>query len=282
MGVGGTHRISWDLTDITKGDVLPAVIDDVSATIRAKVVRSDEDGLGDHRLAPRIRPTRWRRGARGEIERQEFDAITRLESPKKRKSDFSSSSFFFFFPFSLRGKEEEREGACMRVLYNKRSHTTPPPPPLARMARHPLLNKKVRYIYEKTHLFVGLAEGTLLERLTNIFAPAREEPGTDRGIVHEDDFSRRWLDDDHARRKEKIVRPETAVRDRRRRICRVGPSSNSSSSSHIVSGSGCGSALWARWHRMYERGRVCVGVACVCVQLEFEEKKGTKGQTTER
>ena len=110
--LGGTHRISWDLTDITKGDVLPAVIDVVSATIRAKVVRSDEDGLGDHRLAPRIGPTRWRGGARGEIEWQEFDAITRLESPKKRKSDFSSSSFFFLSLYGERKKKKGRGRAC--------------------------------------------------------------------------------------------------------------------------------------------------------------------------
>jgi hypothetical protein len=34
------------------------------------------------------------------------------------------------------------------------------------------------------------------------------------------------LDDDHARRKEKIVRPETAVPDRRGRVSRVGPGSS--------------------------------------------------------
>jgi len=166
-------RISWNLTDIAKGDVLPAAIDGVvSVTIRAKFGRGDEDGLGDHRLAPRIGPTWWYGGARGEMQRQEFDPISRL--------------------------------------------------------------------------FVSLAEGTLLECLTKIFAPAREEPGTEFGIVYEDNFSRRWLDDDHARRKEKIVRPETAFRDRLCRVSRVGPSSNSSHPGTIVgsgsSGSG-GSAL---------------------------------------
>ena len=87
------------------------------------------------------------------------------------------------------------------------------PPARGRMARHPLSNQKYVTNYEKTHLFVGLAEGTLLERLTDIFAPAREEPGTARGVVHEDDFSRRRLDDDHARPEEKVGRPETAVWD---------------------------------------------------------------------
>jgi len=85
--MGGTHRISWDLTDIAKGDVLPAAIDVVvSVTIRAKVIHGDEDGLRDHRLALRIGPTWWCRGARGEIQRQEFDPISRLDkhvSPQK-------------------------------------------------------------------------------------------------------------------------------------------------------------------------------------------------------
>jgi hypothetical protein len=53
---GGTHRIGWDLTDIAKGEVLPAVIDVISATIRAEIVRGDEDRLGDHQLAPRVGP----------------------------------------------------------------------------------------------------------------------------------------------------------------------------------------------------------------------------------
>lgn len=43
--MGGTHRVSWYLTDIAKGDVLPAAIDVASAAIRAKLFRSDEDGL---------------------------------------------------------------------------------------------------------------------------------------------------------------------------------------------------------------------------------------------
>jgi hypothetical protein len=88
MGVGRTHRISWDLTDIAKGDVLPAAIDAVvSVTIRTKVVRSDEDGLGGHRLALRIGPTWWCGCAQGEIQRQEFDSISRLDkrvSPPKK------------------------------------------------------------------------------------------------------------------------------------------------------------------------------------------------------
>lgn len=69
MKWGGTNRISWDLTDIAKGDILPAAIDAVSATIRAKVARSDEDGLGNHWLVPRIGPTWWYGRARGEIQR---------------------------------------------------------------------------------------------------------------------------------------------------------------------------------------------------------------------
>src|SRR5712691_11703152 len=110
---GGTHRISWDLTDVAKGDVLPAAIDVVlSATIRAKVVHGDEDGLGEHRFALCVGPTWWCGGARGEIERQEFDPISRLKrqtriSPpprEKRKSDFS----LFLSFFSLRGKREKK------------------------------------------------------------------------------------------------------------------------------------------------------------------------------
>ena len=224
------------MTDIAKGDVLPAAIDAVvSVTIRAKVIRSDEDGLGDRRITPRVGPSWWCRGARGEIEWQEFDPISRLDrhvsTPKKRKSDFRYS-----FPFSLRGKGEGRgtkEGGrawargCAPLHTPPPAHGTPPP-----------FEQKVRYNYEKTHLFVSLAEGTLLERLTDIFTPAREEPGTESGVVHEDNFSGRWLDDDHARRKEEIARPETAIRDRRRRVLRVGPSS-----SHPGSGSG---TLWAK------------------------------------
>jgi hypothetical protein len=101
--MGGTHRISWDLTDIAKGEVLPAVIGVVSVTIRAKVVRSDEDGLGDHRLAPRIGPTWWCRGARGEIQRQEFDPISRLDVSTQKNVN---QTFFILFHFSLRGKGE--------------------------------------------------------------------------------------------------------------------------------------------------------------------------------
>jgi hypothetical protein len=84
--MGGTHRISWDLADIAKGDVLPAAIGAIfSATIRAKVVRGDEDWLRDHRLAPRIGPTWWCGGARRKIHRQEFDPISGLHRPDKQK-----------------------------------------------------------------------------------------------------------------------------------------------------------------------------------------------------
>jgi hypothetical protein len=229
LRIGGTHRISWDLTDVAKGDVLPAAIDVVvSATIRAKVVHSDEDGLGEHRLALRIGPTWWCGGARGEIERQEFDPISRLDrqirippAKEKRKSGFHYS--FSFSPYGEREKKRGGRGAGVDAHVRHAPPQARAPPP-----------------FEKTHLFVGLAEGTLLERLTNIFAPAREEPGTVRGVVHEDDFSRRWLDDDHARRKEKIVRPETAVRDRRRRVSRVGSRTGCSHPGTIVVGGGSG------------------------------------------
>lgn len=116
MGWSVTHRISRDLTDIAKGDILPAAIDAVSETIRAKFVHSDEDRLGYHRLAPRIGPTWWCGGARGEIQWQEFDPISGLDrcvSPQeKRKSDFR-----YPFPFLLTGKgrrngEEKRGRAC--------------------------------------------------------------------------------------------------------------------------------------------------------------------------
>src|SRR5713226_5020555 len=84
MGCDGmgtaTHRTSWDLTDIAKSYVFPAVVNAVSATIGTKVVRSDKDGLGDRRLAPRIWPT-WRcGGAQREIQGQEFDTISRLDT----------------------------------------------------------------------------------------------------------------------------------------------------------------------------------------------------------
>jgi hypothetical protein len=135
--MGGTHRISWYLTDIAKGDVLPAVIDAVSATIRAKLVHSDEDGLGDHRLPPCIGPT-WRYGgARGEINWQEFDPISRLHvspPPKKRKSDS--------FPFLLTGKREKEEEEGRKGWTGVRACNHPCTPPPARMARHPLLNAK--------------------------------------------------------------------------------------------------------------------------------------------
>ena len=72
-----------------------------------------------------------------------------------------------------------------------------------------------------TYLLVSLAEGTLLERLADIFAPAREEPGATLGVVHEKDFAGGRLHDDHARAKLEIVHPETAVRDRTRRVFRV-------------------------------------------------------------
>lgn len=154
-----------------------------------------------------------------------------------------NQTFFTLFPFSLRGKGEEKgtkEGG-VRV----QSHITPPTHPPCAHGTPPPFEQKGRYNYEKTHLFIGLAEGTLLERLTNIFTPAREEPGTEFGIVHEDNFSRRWLDDDHARRKEKVVRPETAFRDRRRRVLRVDPGSTHHGTVVVVGGcsGGCGPAL---------------------------------------
>ena len=84
-----THRIGRNLTDITKGDVLPASVDSVSVISRAKIGRGDKDGLGDHQLEPRVGPI-WRRGGtRGEMQGKELDPISRLETyPKKRKSHF--------------------------------------------------------------------------------------------------------------------------------------------------------------------------------------------------
>ena len=96
------------------------------------------------------------------------------------------------------------------------------------MARHPLVETTKKYDTKNkrrksktvtaTYLFVSLAEGTLLERLADIFAPAREEPGATLGVVHEEDFAGGRLHDDHARAKLEIVHPETAVRDRARRV----------------------------------------------------------------
>ena len=115
----GTHRISWDLADVTKSDVLPAVIDVVSATIRAKVGRGDEDGLGNHRLALRIGSTWWCGGTRGEIQGQEFDPISRLDRrtrihpPTKEKEKNVNQTFFvlfFFFPFLLFTGKGRRKG----------------------------------------------------------------------------------------------------------------------------------------------------------------------------
>lgn len=83
--MSGTHRIGWDLTDITKGDVLPAGVDSVSVIFRAKFGRGDIDRFGDHQLAPRVGPT-WRcRGARGEMQGQELDTISRLEMHPEKK-----------------------------------------------------------------------------------------------------------------------------------------------------------------------------------------------------
>lgn len=65
-----------------------------------------------------------------------------------------------------------------RHAHPGRAHGMPPP-----------FNRHVRT--EKiTYLFVSLAEGTLLERLADILAPAGEEPGVAFGVVHEDDFAR--------------------------------------------------------------------------------------------
>ena len=83
--MGGTHRIGWDLTDITKGDVLPAGVDSPFVIFRAKFGRGDIDGFGDHQLAPRVGPT-WRcGGARGEMQGQELDTISRLETHPEKK-----------------------------------------------------------------------------------------------------------------------------------------------------------------------------------------------------
>ena len=131
------------------------------------------------------------------------------------------------------------------------------------------------YKRKVTYLFVSLAEGALLERLTDIFTPAREKPGTVLGVVHDEHFARRRLDDNHARREEKVARPEVAVRDRRRRIFRV---ESARSSAHdlgavtIVIGAADGSPLGAKWHRM----RACVR-ACVRVWFGCGEK-GTRKQ----
>jgi hypothetical protein len=109
--------------------------------------------------------------------------------------------------------------------------TTPLPRTLAPsctrcIARHlPPFEQKYVYNYKKTHLFVSLAEGTLLERLTDIFAPAGEEPGMTLGVIHEDNFARGRLNDDHARPEEEIGCMETAIRDRPRRLVRVEPRS---------------------------------------------------------
>lgn len=137
----GTYRISWDLTDIAKGDVLPTAINVVvSVTIWAKVVRSDEDGLGDQWLALRIGPTWWCRGARREIERQEFDPISRLDrhvsTPKKRKSDFRYSlSFLLTGKGRRKGDEGKEGGACVSAWVCNPPYPGPLRP---RMARHPL------------------------------------------------------------------------------------------------------------------------------------------------
>jgi hypothetical protein len=80
-GVEGTHRIGRDLAHVAKGDVLPAVI---SVTIGPKVVRGDEDGLGDRRLVFRVRPT-WRGGStQWEIQGQKLDAISSLHRTKPK------------------------------------------------------------------------------------------------------------------------------------------------------------------------------------------------------
>ena len=63
----GTHRIGGDLAGVVESDVLPALVDVMSAAVGPKVVRGDEDGFGDGRLDPRVGPT-WRGGcAQGEV-----------------------------------------------------------------------------------------------------------------------------------------------------------------------------------------------------------------------
>ena len=85
-GVEGTHRIGRDLADVAKGNVLPARIDAISVTMRPKVVCGDEDGLGERRLALRVRPTGRGGSTQWEIQGQKLDAISSLpaRSPKKK------------------------------------------------------------------------------------------------------------------------------------------------------------------------------------------------------
>ena len=73
------------------------------------------------------------------------------------------------------------------------------------------------------YLLVCLTEGALLDRLADVFAATREEPGAARSVVHDEDLARGRLDDDHACAQDKVVRPEAAVRNRRRRVLRVEP-----------------------------------------------------------
>jgi len=73
-----TNRVGGDLADVAEGDVLPALVNGVATKIRAEFVRSDKDGLAHQELASRVRPT-WRgRGARGQVQGQELDTISRL------------------------------------------------------------------------------------------------------------------------------------------------------------------------------------------------------------
>jgi hypothetical protein len=67
--VDKTHRISWNLANKVKGDVLAAAISrSAPAMARPKVLRGDKDGLGDHQLVPRGWTTLWGGCAHGEIE----------------------------------------------------------------------------------------------------------------------------------------------------------------------------------------------------------------------
>jgi hypothetical protein len=95
---------------------------------------------------------------------------------------------------------------------------------------------------ERTYLLVGLAQCALFERLANVFATAREEPRALGGVVHDEDFTGGRLDDDHARAKQQVLRPEAAVRYRRRREVRVLPRFESSTSAAMATTSGATAA----------------------------------------
>ena len=170
----------------------------------------------------------------------------------------------------------KREGACIYACVRAcaisyRRHGGHAHTPAAQCAAAHGTPPPFECEYDKrkvTYLFVSLAEGALLERLANIFAPAREKPCIELGVIHDEDFARGRLNDDHARREEKIARPEVAIWDRSRRVFTVVPTR--SSISHdlgtIVTGaSGTGGpALVVKWH--LRRG----------IRFECGEKKGTR------